>query len=321
MDFLRRDRERSILCDAHDRLSRGALLLVEGAGRVGERHHAPDDGLEPSRPYPSGEVGETCAVRFDEEVQCPSVARLGLGWLGEGDQRSSGAYERDRTFHDLSADHVEHHVDLPGVFELVIVQVEESVGAQLESPIPIGGPPGADDPRPHLTSELHRNGADTTCRTVDQHGLSRDELRVLEQALPRGQPRDRQRRGQCVVDVVGQRCEVTRLHCGVLGQGAVACPVCQSEHALTDRETCGAVSQFDHNTRQFVSGHTGCAVASRALGPRIRPVEFAPCEPRGVHTYDDVVLGDHGIGQFCQRQTGDAGITIGNCHSLHCASS
>ncbi|MDF1910478.1 hypothetical protein PXH80_33775, partial [Mycolicibacterium smegmatis] len=51
---------------------------------VGERHHAPDDGLEPSRPYPSGEVGETCAVRFDEEVQCPSVARrVGMEWVGE----------------------------------------------------------------------------------------------------------------------------------------------------------------------------------------------------------------------------------------------
>jgi hypothetical protein len=57
---------------------------------------------------------------------------------------------------------------------------------------------------------------------------------MLEQALPRGQTRDRQARAHREVDVAGQRREVARLHGDILGKRAVAMPVCKAEHPLTN---------------------------------------------------------------------------------------
>jgi hypothetical protein len=54
-----------------------------------------------------------------------------------------------------------------------------------------------------------------------QDGLTCREADVVEQALPGGQAGDRQRGGPGAVR-------------GVLGQGAVARPVSQSEHPLAD---------------------------------------------------------------------------------------
>jgi hypothetical protein len=66
-----------------------------------------------------------------------------------------------------------------------------------------------------------------------------------------------------------------------------------------------------------VTGHTGCAVAARSVGPGIRPVELPGCEACGVYPHDDIVLGHDGVRQLRQRQASDTGITIGNSDGLH----
>ena len=64
---------------------------------------------------------------------CPPVARLGLRRLGDGDERSAGAHQCGRAGENVSADHVEHHVDFPCVLQLFGLQVEEGMDAEREA--------------------------------------------------------------------------------------------------------------------------------------------------------------------------------------------
>lgn len=94
-----------------------------------------------------------------------------------------------------------------------------------------------------------------------------------------------------MVDVRRQRCEIAGLHGDVFRERAVARPVREPEHPLTDTQKCGAVPQLNHDARQLVAGHTRCPVAARTVDPSVRPVELAAREARGVHPHDDVVVG------------------------------
>ena len=60
---------------------------------------------------------------------------------------------------------------------------------------------------------------------------------MVEQSLPCGQSGNGQRGGRGVVDVGREGGEVTSLHRGVLGQGAIAGPAGQSEHPLAHSES------------------------------------------------------------------------------------
>jgi hypothetical protein len=254
-----------------------------------------------------GKVRQPRAIGLDDEEDGPPVPGTDRGRHRDGDESATGAHQGRRTVQYLAADRVEDHVDLTGVLQPVGLQVEEDIHTETECPVPAAGPAGADHPGSDLARELHRDRADTTCRAVDQHRLPRREPAVVEQALPRGQPRDRQCGGLCVVDVRRERSEVAGLHRGVLGQRAVAGPVGEAEHPLADGETGRSVAEFGDDARQFVSGHTRGPVAARTVLPRPRPVELPGREPRGMHAHHDVVLGGVRIRQLRQGEPTDAG--------------
>ena len=113
-----------------------------------------------------------------------------------------------------------------------------------------------------------------------------------------------------MVDVDRQRCEITGFYRGVLRQRAVAGPVGQPEHPLTDAQSGCAVPQLNHDPGQIVAGHARCAVTTRAIGPGVWPVKLIGYETRGVYPHDDIVRGRLGVGQVCQRQASDTGLTI-----------
>jgi hypothetical protein len=197
------------------------------------------------------------------------------------------------------------------------LQVQEGIHAETEGCVPVGGPASADDPGPHVVGELYGDGPDTACGAVDQDSLPCHEAGVVEQALPGGQPGDRQRGGHGVVDVRREWGEVAGLHRAVLGEGAVAGPVGQSEHPLADGQAGGAVAQLDDDTGQLVAGHARRPVAVGAVGPCCRPVRLSRGEPRGMHLHDDVVLGGVGVGNFRQGESADVGVTVSNSDGLH----
>ena len=200
------------------------------------------------------------------------------------------------------------------------VQVQERLCTEAEHDVAVVGPSGADHPGTHLAGELDGDRSHTAGSAVDQHGLAGGEAGVDEQSLPRGQPRDRQRRGHGVVDVGGERGEVAGLDGGVFGQRAVAGPVGEAEHPLTDGEAGGAVAQLDDDSGQFVPGNAGRAVTAGPVGPGGGPLEFAGGEAGGVDAHDDVVLGGVGIGQVGQGEPTDTGVAVSYGDGLHVGS-
>jgi hypothetical protein len=303
--------------DAVDRLAGCAFVGGERGGCFGEWPYGADDRLEPSVPQPRGEVGEPGAVGFDDEEDGPPVRGLDLGRHGDGDERAAGAHQGGRAVEDVSADHVEHDVDLAGVLQLLGLEVEEGLDAERERLVPVGAPAGPDNAGADFAGELHRDRPHAARSAVDQDGLAGGQAAVVEQALPGGQSGDRQRGRHGVVDIRRQWCEVAGLHRGVLGERAVAGPVGQSEHPLADTQAGGAVSQFDDDTRQFVAGHARRPVTARAIGPRGRPVELPGGETRSVHPHDDVVLGRVRVGQVRQGQPCDTRVSVSNSDGLH----
>lgn len=101
---------------------------------------------------------------------------------------------------------------------------------------------------------------------------------MVEQALPGGQSGDRQCGGRRVVDVGGERGEVAGFHRDVLGERAVAGPVCRSEDPLADGEAGGSVTEFRHHPRDLVAGHARRTVAAGTVGPGRGPVQLTPGE-------------------------------------------
>jgi hypothetical protein len=141
-----------------DRLASDALIGSECRGSFSERQHRPHHRFEAPIPYPRGEAGQAGLIGFDNEEKCTPVARQGQRRLGDGDERSAGADQRRRTGENISADHVEHHVDFPGILQPFGLQVEEGINTELSLPASIPGAAGTDDARTDLASELHRDG-------------------------------------------------------------------------------------------------------------------------------------------------------------------
>ena len=118
------------------------------------------------------------------------MARPSLGWtVGTRAMVTSvppartSAADRSK---NLAADHVEHHVNLAGVFQLVGVQVQEGANSQADGCVAVRGPAGADHSGSHLAGELHRDRTDTSRGAVDQDGLACSEASLVDQPLPCG---------------------------------------------------------------------------------------------------------------------------------------
>jgi hypothetical protein len=102
----------------------------------------------------------------------------------------TSAHRRGRAFEDLARDDIEHRVDLASLLQSVGLQVCEGVRAQPPRSLPVRGTSGADHAGAQLAGELHRDQPDAARGAVDQDGLARLEVSVVEQALPGGQPGD-----------------------------------------------------------------------------------------------------------------------------------
>src|SRR5437660_11737673 len=84
--------------------------------------------------------------------------------------------------------------------------------------------------------------------------LPRVKAAVLERPLPRGQARHHEGRAHREVNVARQRCEVACLDGHILRQRAVAIPVREAEHPLSNRQPRRAIAESGDHSGQFVSG-------------------------------------------------------------------
>src|SRR5919109_443363 len=140
---------------------------------------------------------------------------------------------------------------------------------------------------------------------------------VHDQSLPRGQARDRQARTHYEVDVARQRREVACFDGRILGQGAVAIPVCEAEHPLSHREPRGAITEGGDHSGQLVPGDRGRSVTVEAIGPGRRPTQLSVNESRGVNLNDNVVDRWLWLGPLHQLHPGRSRSLVRHHYRLH----
>ena len=192
-----------------------------------------------------------------------------------------------------------------------------SLRAEVERLLTVGGAPGADDVGASRSRELRHHRPDRAGRTVRDDALTRPKAAVLEQSLPRGQARDRQARADREVDVRRQRREIARLDSDILRQGAVAIPVREAEHPLSHRKPCRAVAKCGDHAGQLVPGDRRCSVTGEAIGPGRRPPQLGPDKSRRVNLDDDVVDGRLRLGPLHQFHPGCSCRPVRDHYRLH----
>src|SRR5262245_43568913 len=193
--------------NADDRLSLDPLGRVEGGNRIVEGSHLANVCPQPTIPDPLDGLTQLGATGYDYEVDGQAASGPRIGRPGDGHQRSSGANQARRPLRDVAAEDIENEICPAGIFQGVVLEVDELLRAEVERCLTTGSAPGADDVGAGLTCELGCHRTDYAGRTVHQDGLPRPKAAVLEQALPRGQARHHEGRALRKVDVARQRSE------------------------------------------------------------------------------------------------------------------
>src|SRR5207247_4311580 len=119
------------------------------------------------------------------------------------------------------------------------------------------------------TCELGRHRTDYAGRTVHEDALPSAKAAVLEQPLPRGQARHHEGRAHREINVARQRREVACLDGYILRQRAVASPVREAEHPLSDRQARRSIAESGDPSGRLVAGD------------RTLPVTPQPADPGG----------------------------------------
>src|SRR6266550_820472 len=240
--------------NADDRLSLDPLGPVEGGNRIVEGSHFADVCPQPTIPHPLDDLTQLGAIGYDDEVNSQAASGPRLGRAGDGHQRSSGANQARRPLRDVAADDIENQIDFADVFQGFVIEVDELLCPEVESRLTAASAPGADDVRAGLTCQLARHRTDYAGRTVHEDSLTRVKAAVLEQPLPRGQAWYQGGGAHREINVARQRCEVACLDGYILRQRAVAIPVREAEHPLSNRQPRRAIAESGDHSGQFVSG-------------------------------------------------------------------
>src|SRR5215469_5223323 len=245
---------RVLMDEPDDRLALDPLSRVEGGNGVVEGRDVANVRPQSSVPYPLDELTQLGAIGYDDEVDSQAARGPRLGRAGNGHQRSSGANHARRPLRDVAAEDIENQIDPADIFQGVVIEIDELLCAEVESRLAGGRAPGADDVRACLTCELARHRTDYAGCTVHEDALPRSKAAVLEQPLPRGQVVHQEGGAHREINVARQRCEAACLDGHILRQRAVAIPVREAEHPLSNRHPRRAIAESGDHSGQFVSG-------------------------------------------------------------------
>src|SRR6266576_3398454 len=234
--------------NADDRLSLDSLSPVEGGNRIVEGSYVADVCPQLTNPDPPDELTQLGAIWYDDEVDSHAARGPRLGRAGDCHQRSSGANHAGRPLRDVAAEDIENQIDLADIFQVVVIEVDELLCAEVESRLTGASAPGANDVRAGLTCELARHRTDYARRTVNEDTLPSVKAAVLEQPLPRGQARHHEGRAHREVNVARQRREAACLDGHILCQRAVANPVREAEHTLSYRQPRRSIAEGGDHT-------------------------------------------------------------------------
>src|SRR5258708_39166837 len=174
--------------NADDRLSLASLGRVAGVDGNVESRDVADVRPQSAIPRPLDDLTQLGASGYDDEVDSQAARGPRLGRAGDGHQRSSGANQARRPLPDVAADDLENQIDFADVFQGVVIQVDELLCAEVESPLTAASSPGADGVPTGLTCELARHRTDYAGSTVHEDALPPVKAAVLQQPFPPSQP-------------------------------------------------------------------------------------------------------------------------------------
>src|SRR4051794_18100067 len=307
----------SLRTNADDRLSPYPLGPVERGNGIVEGSHVADVCPQPTIPGALDDFTQLGAIGYDDEVDSSAASGLHLGRAGDGHQRPSGANHARRPLRDLAAEDIENQIDFADVFQGVVIEVDELLCPEVESRLTAARAPGADDVRTGLTCELARHRANYAGRTVHEDSLPRLKAAVLEQPLPRGQARHHEGRAHSEINVAWQGCEVAGLDSHILRERAVAIPVREAEHPLSNRQPRCAIAESGDHSGQFVSGDRRRPVTAAAIGPGRGPRQLIPGESRRMNSNNHVVYRRLRLGPLHQLHPGPSRSLIRHHKRLH----
>src|SRR5215470_1607667 len=225
----------------------------EGLARVGERVDRADLGPQRALINQAGDLPELGTARVAYEVNHADVVSIGLHWLHDGHQGTTGLDDCWRTGEHVTADAVVDQVDLTdGRLPAVPLDVDEIAGAEFEHAPARTGPAGSDDVGAGPAGQLHAHRSDPAAGAVDHHGLAGLKVAVVEQRLPRREPGLRDRSGFDEIDRRRLGCQAASLDGHVLGGPPVPVAVDESVDLVAHRYAGSTVAERDHDARPLV---------------------------------------------------------------------
>src|SRR5215467_5699961 len=303
--------------NADDRLPLASLGRVEGGDGIVEGRDVADVRPQPSVTRPPDNLTQLGAIGHDNEVDRQAVGGPCLGRPGDRHQRSSGPDHSCGPLRDVAAEDIEHQIDSADVFQGVVLEVDELLGAEVEHLLTVGSASRTDDVGAGLTCELGYHRTDCAGRAVHEDALPRVKVAVLEQSLPRSQSRHRHTRTHREVDVARQRREVACLDGHILRQGAAAIRVREAEHSLSHRQPRRAVAESGDHSGQLLPGNRRCSITVEAIGPGRGPRQLIPGESRRMNLNDDVVYRCLRLGPLHQLHPGRSRSLLRHHDRLH----
>jgi hypothetical protein len=131
--------------NADDRLPRAALARVEGGDGIVEGRDVADVRPQPSVTHPLDDLTQLGPIALDNKVDRETLVRPRLGRPDDGHQCSSGSNQACGLLLDVAADDIEHEIDAAGVFQRVVVEVDELLRPEVDRFLTVGRASGAND--------------------------------------------------------------------------------------------------------------------------------------------------------------------------------
>ncbi len=129
----------------NDGLALAPLGRVERGDGVVEDRDGSDVGAKAPVPHPVNDLHQLTRNGLDDEVDREAVDRASLGRPDHRHQRPARSDDARRAPLDVTADDIEDQVDPADVFEILVVEVEELVRAELKRRLAVRRPAGTDD--------------------------------------------------------------------------------------------------------------------------------------------------------------------------------
>ena len=116
------------------------------------------------------------------------LAKAGVGWSGDGDERAAWFEHAEGLLEGVSAEGVQYEfVVVHDAVEITGAVVDDQIGAEAFDPVDVRGARCGGHGRTEMLGQLNRDGSQATGSGMDEDFLAAVEIGPFDQRLPGGQ--------------------------------------------------------------------------------------------------------------------------------------